>query len=85
MLSEVKRWRDGGGGSQVIKGITKESGLYPGGGRELLEESLGVTWSDLGTALSREGPHWVRTIPGSGKGGLLPRSSGPGGGYGWAG
>lgn len=25
MLSEVKRWRDGGGGSQVIKGITKGS------------------------------------------------------------
>lgn len=63
MLSEVKRWRDGGGGSQVIKGITKESGLYPGGRRELLEESLGVTWSDLGTAWSGRGASLDQSNP----------------------
>ena len=80
----MKRWRDGGGGSQVIKGITKESGLYPCGRRELLEESLGVTWSDLGAALSGRGASLDQSNPWFWEG-WSQLDSGPGGGYGWAG
>lgn len=63
MESEIKRWRDGGGGSQVIKGITRKSGPYPEGRRDLLEEILGITWSDLGTALWGEETHRKQRDP----------------------